>query len=116
MNYPQRRLFIVLPCLFLGLAGALAASLRLRFPAPAKDRSTSLKLANQNSNAMQQRSDVAPASIGPIDRNVIAGGGGTSTGGNFKVDGTIGQPAVGTTMSNGQFSVTGGFWQPESGA
>ena len=49
---------------------------------------------------------------------VIAGGGGTSTStdGSLKVVGTIGQPAVGTTMSNGQFSQTGGFWQTQPGA
>ena len=51
-----------------------------------------------------------------IDRHVIAGGGGTSLSGSLKVEGTIGQPAVGTTLSNGQFSQTGGFWQLESGA
>jgi hypothetical protein len=51
-----------------------------------------------------------------LSRNVIAGGGGSSTGGTLKIEGTIGQPAVGTTMSGGQFSLTGGFWQPLSGA
>ena len=50
-----------------------------------------------------------------LSRNVIAGGGGTSIGnGNLKVDGTVGQAAAGTTLSNGQFSLTSGFWQPES--
>ena len=47
---------------------------------------------------------------------MVAGGGGSSTGGTLKIDGTIGQAAVGTTMSGGQFSQTGGFWQPLSGA
>lgn len=51
-----------------------------------------------------------------LSRNVIAGGGGTSTTGNFKVDGTVGQPAAGTSLSNGQFSQAGGFWQPDSAA
>jgi len=50
-----------------------------------------------------------------LSRNVIAGGGGTSANGNFKVDGTIGQSAAGTTSIGGQFSATGGFWQVESG-
>jgi len=44
-----------------------------------------------------------------IDWYTIAGGGGTSSGGNFAVSGTIGQPAAGT-MSGGNFSLTGGFW------
>jgi len=40
----------------------------------------------------------------------IAGGGGTSTNGQFAVSGTIGQPDAGNTMSGGNYSVTGGFW------
>src|SRR5258705_10683053 len=49
-----------------------------------------------------------------IPHNVIAGGGGSSTGGSLKIEGTIGQPAVGAIMSGGQFSPTWGFWQPIS--
>ena len=46
-----------------------------------------------------------------IDWHTIDGGGGTSTGGVYAVSGTIGQPDAGTTpMTNGQYSVTGGFW------
>lgn len=45
-----------------------------------------------------------------IDWYTIDGGGGTSTGGVFAVSGTIGQPDAGVTMTNGQYSVTGGFW------
>src|SRR5437773_2772615 len=48
-----------------------------------------------------------------IVRNVIAGGGGQSTGGSFELKGTAGQAAAGTQMNGGQFSLTGGFWQPE---
>jgi hypothetical protein len=44
-----------------------------------------------------------------IDWYTIAGGGGTSSGGNFSLSGTIGQPAT-ATMSGGNFSLTGGFW------
>jgi hypothetical protein len=51
-----------------------------------------------------------------LPRNAIAGGGGTSSAGNLKVEGTVGQSAAGTQMSNGQFSQTGGFWQPQSEA
>ena len=40
----------------------------------------------------------------------IDGGGGTSTGGVYAVSGTIGQPDAGGPMTNGQYSVTGGFW------
>jgi len=45
-----------------------------------------------------------------IDWYKIAGGGGTSTGGVFSVSGTIGQAEAGGPMTNGQYSVTGGFW------
>src|SRR6267378_1698974 len=43
--------------------------------------------------------------------HVVAGGGGTSIGsGNKQVDGTIGEPAAGPTMSGGSLTQTGGFW------
>jgi len=45
-----------------------------------------------------------------IDRYKIAGGGGTSTGGNYRVSGTIGQPDASGAMSGGSYSLTGGFW------
>jgi hypothetical protein len=45
-----------------------------------------------------------------IDWSKIAAGGGTSTGGVYFVSGTIGQPDAGGPMTNGQYSVTGGFW------
>jgi hypothetical protein len=45
-----------------------------------------------------------------IDWSSIDGGGGTSRGGVFAVSGTIGQPDAGGPLTNGQYSVTGGFW------
>ena len=45
-----------------------------------------------------------------LSHNVIAGGGGTSSAGNFRVDGTVGQAAAGTVSTGPNFSVTGGFW------
>ena len=45
-----------------------------------------------------------------IDWFTIDGGGGSSTNGNFFLSGTMGQPDAGPVMTNGQFSVTGGFW------
>jgi hypothetical protein len=45
-----------------------------------------------------------------IDWYTIDGGGGTSTGGVFSISGTVGQPDAGTTMTNGQYAITGGFW------
>jgi len=45
-----------------------------------------------------------------IDWSKVAGGGGTSTNGQYSVSGTIGQPDASLAMSGGQYSVTGGFW------
>ena len=41
---------------------------------------------------------------------IAAGGGQNSAGGNFTVDGTIGQAFAGTRSTNAPFSVAGGFW------
>ena len=50
-------------------------------------------------------------SSGPFDLSwsTFDGGGGTSTGGSFTLNGTIGQPDAGT-MSGGNFSLACGFW------
>ena len=40
----------------------------------------------------------------------MAGGGGTSTNGQFSLSGTIGQPDASGALTGGNFSVTGGFW------
>jgi hypothetical protein len=56
---------------------------------------------------------IAPAVLAQsysIDWFKIAGGGGTSTGGGYSVSGTIGQPDAGGPMTNGPFSLIGGFW------
>jgi hypothetical protein len=45
-----------------------------------------------------------------IDWHKIAGGGGTSTGGVYSLSGTIGQHDAGGPISNGTYSVVGGFW------
>jgi len=45
-----------------------------------------------------------------IDWFKIAGGGGTSTGGVYSVSGTIGQLDASGPMTNGQYSLVGGFW------
>jgi len=52
----------------------------------------------------------ASAQTYSIDWFTIDGGGGTSTGGVYSVSGTIGQPDAGGPLTNGQYSVTGGFW------
>lgn len=45
-----------------------------------------------------------------IDWYTIDGGGGTSSGGDLVLSGTIGQADAGVTMTNGSFALTGGFW------
>jgi hypothetical protein len=37
-------------------------------------------------------------------------GGGTSSGGSYVMDGTIGQPDVGLGLSGGSYRLDGGFW------
>jgi hypothetical protein len=45
-----------------------------------------------------------------IDWHKIAGGGGTSTNGQYSLSGTIGQHDAGGPMNGTTFSVSGGFW------
>jgi len=52
----------------------------------------------------------ASAQQSTIDWYKVAGGGGTSTGGVYAVNGTIGQADAGAPMSGGNYSLTGGFW------
>ncbi len=40
----------------------------------------------------------------------VDGGGGTSSGGEFALSGTIGQPEVGYQMTGGDYSLAGGYW------
>jgi hypothetical protein len=53
---------------------------------------------------------IAAAQTYSIPWSKIAGGGGSSTGGVYSVSGTIGQHDAGTTMTNGPYALTGGFW------
>src|SRR5215469_13849843 len=40
----------------------------------------------------------------------VAGGGGNSSGGNYSLSGTIGQPDASGALTGGNYSLTGGFW------
>jgi hypothetical protein len=51
----------------------------------------------------------APAQSYAIHWHTMDGGGGTSTGGNYSLSATIGQPDAGT-MSGGAYAIKGGFW------
>ena len=50
------------------------------------------------------------AQIFTIPWYTIDGGGGYSAGGNFELEGTIGQHDAGPTMTGGNYQVRGGFW------
>src|SRR5207247_8853970 len=54
--------------------------------------------------------DVTPEAIGPVDRSVIGGGGGTSTGGSFKIEGSAAEVSASKTLSGGALTLNGGFW------
>ena len=46
-----------------------------------------------------------------VDWYTVDGGGDMwTTGGDFELSGTIGQPDAGATMTGGDFELTGGFW------
>jgi len=45
-----------------------------------------------------------------VDWSKIAGGGGTSSNGQYSVVGTIGQHDASGAMTGGNYSLTGGFW------
>ena len=49
-----------------------------------------------------------------IDRYVVAGGGGTSTAGSFRLEGTVGQAVAGGSISGASYTVNSGFWVPET--
>lgn len=51
-----------------------------------------------------------------IEKSVVAGGGGQTIGGTFKLDGTVGQPLAGTLSSGGAFSIASGFWGGDQAA
>ncbi len=57
-------------------------------------------------------SSAAAQTGGPfaIEKSVIAGGGGTASGGTFRLDGTVGQWSPVTNTSGGVYDLGGGFW------
>jgi hypothetical protein len=55
-------------------------------------------------------SAVAATAQSAIDWFKISGGGSTSTNGQYSLSGTIGQHDASGPMTNGGYSLTGGFW------
>jgi hypothetical protein len=54
--------------------------------------------------------------IGAPEPHVIAGGGGTSSGGSLTITGTIGELSASQPMTGGSITVTGGFWPSTTAA
>ncbi|MFN2576341.1 MAG: Calx-beta domain-containing protein [Pyrinomonadaceae bacterium] len=116
----NKRIHIAALLLFLfctAIAIALTSK-RLSRRTPAVKPTVALRSSGESSTTVSISAEPQSQESTQIETSsaVIAGGGGTSTAGNLTVEGTIGQPAVGTTMDGGQFSQTGGFWQAESQA
>jgi hypothetical protein len=63
--------------------------------------------------SLAQASTATPTPVGgiygPIWSSVDGGGGTFSTGGNFTMSGTMGQPDAGS-MTDGSYTINGGFW------
>src|ERR1700681_642011 len=73
---------------------------------PVAKPTAALDAPAESKKAISVSPDPLPQSSAQFDllRNVIAGGGGTSTGSPYTLDGVIGQPAAGTVMSGGNFA------------
>src|SRR5437762_10625359 len=110
----QRALVFMVSCACL-LAATLAASRRLT------DRKAFVDSDLQEATIRENRAPhvqlpeptqkaVSPDAVGPISHHVIAGGGGTSSGGSLKVEGTVGETSASKTMSGGSLALKGGFW------
>src|SRR5437868_12574360 len=97
-------LFAFVCCTALALPLAIKRS---SHPAPITSPLTTPKAApkrESTSNAPPVTPQLAPQANGQFDlsRSGIAGGGGTSSNGSLRLDGTIGQTVTGPTSSNGQ--------------
>ena len=107
MKQRTRLTFVGVVLLVLSAVALLAASRSARFRLSESSRTTQ-SVSNQEPSHSPQ--PATPSSPGPIDRSVIAGGGGRSTGGSFTLDGTVGEVGASNSMSGGQYSVSGGYW------
>src|SRR5438067_10328774 len=110
----QRSLVLIVSCAYL-FAATLAASRRLtdrKALVSTRHEDTSRRENGGPRSQPQEPSPkvISPEAVGPIDRRVIAGGGGTSSGGSLKVEGTAGETSASKTMSGGSLTLKGGFW------
>ncbi len=110
----------VLTCLLSGLAVAGFAGRHFGLSAERRDDAIASEARLRDLGQRQPRfSDKVYSVSTPagnqfeVVRNLVAGGGSNSANGQFELNGSAGQAAAGTQMNGGQFSLTGGFWQPE---
>src|SRR2546427_2768689 len=112
----RQKLFVLLASVLLTLAVAVAASRRFISRQPVNERNwTDPTVREKSPRQPQSQQSAAPEAIGPMDRHVIAGGGGTSSGGSIRVDGTVAEPSASKTMSGGSLTLNGGFWNTLQG-
>ena len=110
----QRSLVLIVSCACL-FAATLAASRRLtdRKALVSTRHEDTSRRENEGPRSQPQEPSpkvISPEAVGPIDRRVIAGGGGTSSGGSIRVEGTAGETSASKTMSGGSLALNGGFW------
>jgi hypothetical protein len=99
-------------CLVLVIAGAFGASLRsmLRPFAAGVSRTATPAVSVSSNKTQADGQGILPQATGPIDRYVMAGGGGASSGGNLSLTGTAGEEGAANTQTGGSFTLNGGFW------
>src|SRR5215831_7940502 len=122
----NRRLLTAVSLLVLLLVAAIALPYAKRIsqrftgsthPAsPVSTRSTETRavVPDTLTKRQAQQQSLTPQALGPIDHYVIAGGGGTSTGGTFTETGTVGEVSASNPQIGGSYSLNGGFWNTVS--
>ncbi|HEX7294413.1 MAG TPA: Calx-beta domain-containing protein, partial [Pyrinomonadaceae bacterium] len=107
----QRFLILIVSCACFLVAG-FAASRRLieRRALVKSPHAVSKHSDAADTQAREEFQPTAAPAPGPIEAHVVAGGGGTSTGGSIRIDGTIGEVSAGNSMAGGSFALSGGFW------
>src|SRR5438477_2333417 len=111
MKHLQQKSLVLFVSVLLAIAGALAASLRSKTEPQVNEASPTNYTGNERNQIQSQTPlSIAPHAVGPINAHVIAGGGGTSSGGSIRVDGTIAEVSASKTMSGGSLTLTGGYW------
>ncbi len=111
----QKALIVIVSCVCIFAATLVASSrLRDRDASISNSRKTDARQEGKSIRWIQSQQQgqqlITPQAIGPIDRSVFAGGGGSSSAGSIRVDGTVAEPSASKTMSGGSLTVTGGFW------